>query len=500
MRYTAPANCRAVVTKCRQKQYHGLRQASQFVVSLLHDAGSRGVVHHGAMELSRALQGVPPTVEHEGPLSSCHLGAFTSICEGELVRAFQTAFSDELEAPPSTHVAEMWPLTLQEHYTKELVRTRLKASGTPATPQRFEAGLVARRVFGLAEAGLPLPRCDVTFSKRWLDMIDAYTLFLPDRSPQHELENLPQEIGIGELLADIISCCEDGRMDVQTVLDVGGGNGFLAAQLAEQFECKAIVVDTFTPRHAIDNDSFPHWTSVLRCRMRVPRRFSLVRIPQRLEHVDWSSTKINPDTCVLVAKHLCGTTIDKCLRCLHDCNRLPRVLVVIPCCFNKGCYSEYCNPVYLGRVAGIGSEEAWSRCTRLTDWNRSTHQVQPSLPLELCGSAAHCKAQPCWTCSAHHGKKSKKSLSHLIPCMNDVAVLMEAVINHGRVKWLREIGYESLAVQYVPRCVTPKNRAIVGMRTDHGRWCSGARISGVFPRAPEPHEHVVCRRPCTKPL
>ncbi|KAF8287123.1 hypothetical protein BCY84_02240 [Trypanosoma cruzi cruzi] len=454
------------LVKCRRKQYHGTRAALQFVTPLLVDAlhaASSSPLDVRRKELASALVGVPPSLSHEGPLACSHLQALAGLCEGDLLRLLSETFSDVLEAPPTSHVAEMWSSSLQETYVRELARARA-AESNRSFPRRFEAGMTAHHVFsGAIKDACAFGReeqirreedVEQVGAGRWSQLIDDYTLMLPDRSPLHELENLPQEIGIGELLASLLSWMGDEKEEIQTIMDVGGGNGFLAAQLAEIFRCESIVVDPFTPKHAIDSGDFPHWVEPSRRRPRVPRQHSLCRIRQRLTDVNWKSTPLDFNRCTMIAKHLCGTAIDTCIHHLQFVDRLPRIMVLVPCCFNKGNFVEYCNPVYLHSAAGVKTEMAWNRWTRLTDWNRSSHQqfTASTRPVKCCSD------------SVKMGHRKMKKLQHFLPCMDDIAFMAEAVINHGRVLWLRQLGYHALTVSYVPRCVTPKNRAIVAIR------------------------------------
>ncbi|KEG12481.1 tRNA guanosine-2-O-methyltransferase TRM13 [Trypanosoma grayi] len=475
--------------KCRRKQYHGVRAAAQFIASLLRSTplsappGSSDVCHE---QLADALLGVPSSLAHEGPLHSSHLTAFAALREGELVHMFGGAMPAELEAPPSRHVSELWSPALQQRYVRERLCARAAESKT-AMPPRLEAGLAALRVFGNVEQRTPPVgdcSCDKKVSvsvkrelhegdlppeewqaraQQWRKLIDAYTLMLPDRSPLHELENLPQEIAIGGLLSSALALLKEtgGETNLRTIIDVGGGNGFLAAQLAERFKCESLIIDPFTPTHAIDNEEFLHWTETPRLRPRAPRRYPLHRITCRLPDVDWRSTSVEFDRSAMIAKHLCGTAIDVCLRHLHALEKLPRVVVVVPCCFNKGFYADYCNPTYLHDAASLNSDLAWNRWSRLTDWNRSCYQwVDDSFSGTV--NAAGCLT--CDTEGTRSRREGKKKVAHFLPCMDDVATMVEAVINHGRVLWLRSVGYHASTVEYVPRCVTPKNCAIVAVR------------------------------------
>lgn len=474
---------------CRQKQYHGMRNAVQFVFPLLRKVLSFARTPPREQLLSM-LVGAPYSLAHEGPLTCTHLHAFVNTPEGELLRMFEGCIAERLAAPPSQHVMKMWSPDLQEYYKRATAKACVDASGE-RKPQRFEAGLSACSVFSLGVQNHTVEsdlwgECgsghthqgtylnsfgdqaaregEEDIASDWCRLIDMYSLFLPDRSPLHELENLPQEIGIGELLLSLLKHVYMTDIDIKTIVDVGGGNGFLAAQLAERLGCESFVVDPFTPKHAIDNANFPHWTVGARVRQRRERRYPLHRISKRLQDVDWGNTHIDFDSCAVVAKHLCGTSVDSCLRHLMASNKLPRVLVVVPCCFNKGRYAEYCNPGFLSHVADVEGELSWEQCTRLTDWNKSCYQ-QAGNPLS-CSSCCSC-------CDGGYDRRAgekkvsrKKKMEHFLPCMDDIATLVEVIINYGRVLWLREMGYQTSVVEYVPRCVTPKNRAIVAVRRE----------------------------------
>ncbi|ORC84573.1 uncharacterized protein TM35_000431410 [Trypanosoma theileri] len=474
------------IVRCRRKQYQGVRMAAQFLMPLLTNSQlltpSSTCSYQRREKILDALMGVPSSLGHEGPLNYTHLTAFMSLQMGELLDMLEGPYMEAVAPPPSTHVAEMWSSSLQECYIHAVLHERSVESASEekkTRPLRYEAGLVAQNLFadtlygintnknflssggGTGETTRRKETCEsrltscktLHLTHRWRQLIDEYTLMLPDRSPLHELENLPQEVGIGELLSSLFTSFDEGESEIKTIVDVGGGNGFLAAQLADRLKCESIVVDPFTPKHSIDNEDFPHWVNSPRQRPRTFRRYPLRRIPLRLPEVDWNSTNVNFDRCALVAKHLCGTAIDECLRHLQDLGKLPRVVVVVPCCYNKGCYDQYCNVKYLSNTANISNTDMWNRWTPLSDWNYSCNQCNINYNSSTLSCRTHMKEHTSW-----------KKMKNILPCMDEIASVIAAIVNYGRVLWLQNAGYKAYTVQYVPRCVTPKNCAIVAVR------------------------------------
>ncbi|KAG5500699.1 hypothetical protein JIQ42_04722 [Leishmania sp. Namibia] len=369
--------------------------------------------------------------------------------------------------PTPLHVV-LWPTeNMREHYTRALEaahHNRIAHSDLLARPGYLqEAGLHARRVFagyaGAAVGEEPVMAQDSErqAAEEWARLIDLYTTFLPDRSHIHELENLPQEIAIGELLRETVERVRGAEDELSghgfaldCVVDVGGGNGFLAAQVAERLQCDSVVIDPFFPAHSIDCCPRPWSDTAQRTRPATRRQRTLHRTMALFRDVRWSdAVPAAPARTALIAKHLCGSGVDEVLRHLEAQDCLPRILVLAPCCFHRCSLSTYINPEFVSALLGLGDAEAFHHLTRLTDWNASVYQ-------RLQGATASGAALLSFV--------SKKSMRYLISCPEGIAASVQAVVSQGRVQWLQHHGYVVQLVEYVPNVVTPKNQCLVAYR------------------------------------
>lgn len=446
-----------------------------------------------------ALHGAPHCVEAEGPLPVGVLQEMSLCLSNTSVEALGRVVLGEEIATPEEHplLKSLWFPTLREGYGAALIEERKahvvrKRNGV--LEARHEAGLHSRRLVAalLKEAdrsatdeGLR-PREQehlAAVCQEWMRLIDVYTLPFPDRSHLHELENLPQEIALGEVLAHAVAglsgVCGEHRgarevgkdpPRVECVVDVGGGNGFLTAALAERLDCDGLIVDPFFPSHSIDCLPSPWPNTTARERSTRPRRRTVSRVTAYLQDVDWrADIGSDPAHTVVVAKHLCGSGIDECLTTLDGQGVRPRVLVLAPCCFPKIKLERYCDPAFLARCLGIETQEGFDRIGSLTDWNMSCAQFAKEAVIEQMtqqrGRIASQEPAGARELSFPYKRVgSFRSVASILPCMHALSQLIESLINHGRVLWLRQRGYDARVVQYVPNQVTPKCKCIVAVR------------------------------------
>ncbi|KPA79063.1 putative mitochondrial hypothetical protein [Leptomonas pyrrhocoris] len=525
--------------RCKQKQYHSVLWSLQFLLSLLRhrqitDADAASSQSHtassgvtssshcdgassavGAHSLRAALQqflataeGVDASFDAEGPLSAMQLLSLQRSFTDDQVRALcveclsayvlpqrqqqqqrvslaRPVTYDSVFAAPTELMQTLWPTpAFRLHYTTALAeahRHRINHSDLLALPGYLqEAGLHAERVF-TGQTAMDEPSCftdpsEFRAAEEWRRLIHLYTAFLPDRSHIHELENLPQEVAIGELLRDAVAAVrrgttaanredsEEGREDaagaeafaLDCVVDVGGGNGFLAAQVAERLHCDAVVVDPFFPAHAIDCcprvwPDTPHRTHAA-----TRRRHVLHRTTALFRDVRWADVvPAAPARTALIAKHLCGSGVDEVLQQLEAQGCLPRILVLAPCCFHRCSLDTYVDPPFVSDLLRLHTANAFQHLTRLTDWNASVYQK-----MQDGGATSAAQGAAAFT--------SKKSIRHLVSCPEGIAAAVEAVVNQGRVQWLQQRGYVVRLAEYVPDCVTPKNRCLVAYRPNVG--------------------------------
>eukprot|EP00796_Vickermania_ingenoplastis_P007384 gene7384-5198_t len=512
-----------------------------------------------------ACAGSPPTLAHEGPITSLQLRALQGVSDNTIQRVFEF-FTASL--PPSPFISPQLLDTPQRHGVLLPEKTALAAAlWSPASTARYvehlceararkvtaschlsqegyleEAGKHSRYVFaphvdpqevsaqepwsrpGLLsgtrrsgrssnssdkrkdEEALP---ADLERQRLWAGLIDQYTLALPDRSNIHELENLPQEIAIGEMArcclveaVGISAAAQQSAPHVDRVVDVGGGNGFLAAAVAERLGCDAVVIDPFYPSHAIDccprvwGDTPPE----RRCRPSRARRHRLYRSMTTFKNTplwdpglagaDWwpevwglaPDSTVWPPRIALIAKHLCGTAVDECLlhleeQCKAGKASWPALLVLVPCCFHRCVHEKYANQEFLCEVLHVKDAETLDGLSRLTAWKKSVYQNVRDVRRRS-GSCESGRdngaapgpgprnAKPVEAARPFQNltKSQQKSVYALIPAAETIVEGIEHLMNYGRQLWLKERGYHTAYVEYVPHCVTPKNKCIVAYR------------------------------------
>jgi hypothetical protein len=342
----------------------------------------------------------------------------------------------------SVEVESLWMKVLAEARTERLTTFR------DSWPPNFVCGSTALSVLQQCRQVPPMKE-HISLALLESD-IRRYSQFMPYRSTVFELKNILQEIGLSELVLD--ACDEysdhikrsqpDGgwRAGIHTIVDVGGGNGYLAFQLKVQLgDVDAVVLDPFPPSHRIDNPQRARDDSET-----APMRHTIRRITAMAHHIDWEvdigkGVKNWNRHVALVSKHLCGTSIDLCLRWLDIHHQLPSVMVLSPCCYNKGHRWAYMNQSFLADELGVTTNEGWNRTTKLTDWNHATLR-QASKP----------RAQDLYFL--------EDEWNYLT---SDV---VHAALDEGRLLWLRERGYDARLVCFTPGVISPKNVAIVAVR------------------------------------
>lgn len=504
---------------CKRRQYNSVRVISVFLYPMVmqhlstvtSDLVSGTEQQQEMNRFATYCEGTVSSLSHEGPISAAQVHSLQCL-SGSTIQSIFTAFvrrqqpcssvgngsnsnssttapASTLYPPPSALMSELWPPATIRRFeaARAVARSeKVKCSDDLSRDGYLrESGLHSMHVLGCSERE---DSCDSSCCQdgegsvlsrelRWRQLIDDYSLSLPDRSSVHELENLPQEIAIGELLCDAVRAGSHGLncyrevedhkpYPVDAVIDVGGGNGFLAAALSERLGCDAVVVDPYFPSHAIDccPRRWADATNEERKRPRRERRFQMIRHMAFFKDIT-SSTVLGSDLevsalpadfrCALVAKHLCGTAVDECLRHLIDNQSSfpwPVALVLAPCCYHKAVYEHYTNLDYLSRALSIHDANAFNQLVRLTSWISGAQEVEVK-----CEAGSE-------EVKANLTKKRQKSIYFLIPRADDITAGIEHLLNFGRQLWLQQHGYQTAYVQYVPPMVTPKNKCIVAVR------------------------------------
>lgn len=564
-----------------------------------------------------ATEGAPASLMHEGPLHHEDLSAVhTQLTSATMKELLHTTYGGALRSAVPRGLASLWPDSVVQRYTEAVVRARRERvesqraasatrTHTHATAQRVDCGVdedeydanrgphvkgreikdadccthdnsgvrgTRRRAAHRLCAAIPrytsghvaqtvfcphtADASSADAATHWASLLHRYAPLLPTRSVLHELENLPQEMALVELMQccvralhrcqqDVLQTVKDDdaclhashassvlrneilasfgsvgtdigndtnantdheekrRPDaegagacatISCVVDVGGGNGFLATLARERLRCRVVIVDPHVPAHAVDvvagQEQIDATAATAAAKAPLLRRWVGF-----VQNMCWhSDVAADPDHSIVVAKHLCGSAMDVCLRRCEEQDCLPRALVFAPCCFNKIEMDRYVDEAYLQARLRLGSPSALQRVARLTDWNCSCHACvneckqqqkeqqhgqrtmsrnetqQSRLVPETWQSFGFAAAE-----SGEEGpvaprrRGSARSTVRLLPCMHGFAQYVEALLNHGRVEWLKERGYGVCVMQYVPSCVTPKNKCIVAIRPHRAR-------------------------------
>lgn len=259
---------------------------------------------------------------------------------------------------------------------------------------------------------------------RWYDA-------LVPRNQRHRVHNSLQEVAIAEHLVRVVRDfappgCDDAldRMPgqrvgasrdlgsgIDAVVDFGGGNGILSYMLGQRLACDSVVIDPYVPGWRTDVNvcaEDPYFR----------------RVVSRIEDVDWRrDVGYVPHRSVFVSKHLCGSGIDALLRMCGEQHVWPRAMVLSSCCHHKSSYEDYISRTYLQGIS-VRSQDEFLTVARRSSWLASE--------------------RPLW--------------------MQRVGATAEALLDLGRVLWLRQRGYAAFSVVAMSSYVSPRNRMIVAWR------------------------------------
>lgn len=384
-------------------------------------------------------------------------------------------------APPlSSWLATRWgrrAALLEEYWVQAVHSSRKSSRLQDGFPDRYESGSTIFRLLNDVEDRICArdgsdchQALENTVERRSLQLLRedlmCHVAYVPDRSAVFELQNALQEIGLLKLLQEAVQAYEHGlpgrelSEKIACVIDAGGGNGYLALHLAQHIASPggSIVVDRFIPAHSVDSPTHVAQWQDTQARVFTQKAawvWPIRRVVKAVEDVDWrTDVMYQPAQTALVSKHLCGTAVDAFLRRLDWGGCLPPVLVLSPCCYNKGTWWEYLNMSYLKDVLGVADEASWNALTVKTDWNASEKM-----------SVQHAC---CSVTRASNTKETKSALKLAETALSNawlynVSNLIHAALDEGRLLWLRQRGYECTLVTFAPAVVTPKNVAIVAV-------------------------------------
>ena len=247
----------------------------------------------------------------------------------------------------------------------------------------------------------------------------------PHRSRWHFMKHFSQEVSLCEVIAYFLKEDRCSRSHApEYLVDFGGGNGY-ACWLALHYLNLSYVlnVDRYVPEMCIESNERMTWTV---------RDFPYYRrVAKEIQELDWyRDVCVDPARCIVMTKHLCGAGADRLLRLLETQNIRPKLIVLSTCCHNKGCLSDYINPLFLNHVLHVENAEMFSMVADRTSWIHREDQQEYDYQRSL-------------------------------------GLLAEWLLDLGRIQRLRQRGYAADMFQFVHRDLSPRNSVLVARRIDH---------------------------------
>jgi hypothetical protein len=234
------------------------------------------------------------------------------------------------------------------------------------------------------------------------------------RDTDYTKKHLPQEMSIIMHIMDTINS-SSADPDKIVILDIGGGNGIIAYFLSELFGFTIIVIDQYTPKHAID---FKKTVKFFRLEKNIED--TKIKDINSIDHFDKDITDCDV---FIIGKHLCGAGTDHAIKWSIE-KKLPVYgFVIATCCFHKSLYEEYVYKEYLDSI-NIDSKD-FDIISRTTQWN---HYNDPRC----------------------YRKKYSK--------------LMVEILNSGRLEYIKKNGFKSCLIQFIDSKITIKNIMIKAYR------------------------------------
>eukprot|EP01063_Lacrimia_lanifica_P024860 TRINITY_DN32679_c0_g1_i1.p1 TRINITY_DN32679_c0_g1~~TRINITY_DN32679_c0_g1_i1.p1 ORF type:complete len:397 (+),score=125.38 TRINITY_DN32679_c0_g1_i1:39-1229(+) len=247
-------------------------------------------------------------------------------------------------------------------------------------------------------------------------------------------KHVPQEVALCQVMAKMIKerapevheaamRTGDARASV-CIIDAGAAAGELLHLFQEIFKTTVVLVEFYEPVRSVDD----HYKDD-------PENFK--RLWKRCEDVTKEDlAPYRRDINIIVAKHLCGDSMDEAMMCIVDGWRTffpVDLFVAAPCCQQMSTWPKYLGAPYLHNTYGL-NEEDFEPIRFKTAWKSLDHRD-----------------------SIKQGQSMGSSrYRHLW----DIATIYETAWHMGRVDYLRRIGAECSIFQFVPTEVTVKNVCI----------------------------------------
>lgn len=168
-----------------------------------------------------------------------------------------------------------------------------------------------------------------------------------------------------------------------------------------------------------------------------------------LEHVKTVAHHIDLPL-VAISKHLCGVATDYALRCLVNTHAQSCIKggVMALCCHHRCVWSEYCGKEYFCDL-GFSARD-FSIISLLSSWAVCGFRDSAT---EHDNIAGHCFTEAPY--KFHFLQNSEKE---------KIGAICKMLINHGRMHYLRKVGFKCKLIEYTSKSVSLENVALTFVR------------------------------------
>lgn len=293
--------------------------------------------------------------------------------------------------------------------------------------KRFAAYGFARRL-DAAVAALPPPR-DGTRDAWPAAVVDAVLRDGPATYQRKETHRLQVRALVARVAA----------LAPRAVVDLGAGKALLSRCVYEALGRRVPVV-ALDRRRVTAHDAFYDPTSFRAGDARYDRVVADVS--------DFEDSIGGADGVVCVSKHLCGAATDAALAGVCGAFAV-RACVLAPCCHQKAKKKDYANLAYLEALGFCREHVGLRGGTQDNDFRTLLWLIQFSK-----------SADPlAW----EHRRRVMTQILGFRRC-RDLGLKARRLLEEGRLRYLRDRGFEAELVRYVDAATTPDNLAIVAVR------------------------------------
>ncbi|KAL5859317.1 hypothetical protein ACOSQ4_000613 [Xanthoceras sorbifolium] len=249
---------------------------------------------------------------------------------------------------------------------------------------------------------------------------------------------------------------------IPAVIEFGAGRGYLTQMLADCYGTKRVfLIERKSYKLKADRS------------LRQKESLTIERLRIDIEDLNLNAVEsLRGISYLAIGKHLCGPATDLTLRCCLTIqsgqnkleegsgNHYLKGLSVAPCCHHLSQWKHYTNKKYLLNL-GIRKEE-FHAITWFTSWAVDTdHSSDCS---DFTGSKLHLESirkEECrglWS-GVEDIIKNMKAVERAT-----LGFMCKQIIDMGRLMWIKECGFETEFVKYVPPSISPENHLLIARR------------------------------------